>query len=55
MLLLEAPIVMKNRLLGSAYEKNKNKTPTQNIKGIFFNILLIAKNNQWVCPLEISL
>jgi hypothetical protein len=55
MLLLEAPIVVKNQLLGSAYEKNKNETPTQNIKGQIFNILLIVKNNQWKRPLEISL
>ncbi len=55
MLLLEAPIVMKNHLLGSAYEKNKNKTLTQNIKPQILNILLVAKNNQWGCPLEISL
>ncbi len=40
MLLLEAPIVMKNRLLGSAYEINKDKTLTQNIKPQILNILL---------------
>ncbi len=47
--------MMRNRLLGSAYEKKKKKTPTQNIIPQILNILLVAKNNQWGRPLEISL
>jgi hypothetical protein len=31
MLLLESPIMMESGLLSKAYEKIKNKTPTQNI------------------------